>query len=449
MIAATAHPATATIFALSSAPGRAAVAVIRVSGALASDVVVAMTGKSIAHREAAPRVIRHPSNRQILDYAVVLFFAGPRSETGEDIAEFQLHGSRAVVVAVLDALGTINGCRLALPGEFARRAFDNGKIDLTTAEGIADLIDAETEHQRTQALVQASGALNRLYSGWRADLIRAQGLVEAAIDFADEGDVSDGAFEQALVIAIELEGHVRAHLALANRGEILRNGYRVVLTGPPNAGKSTLLNTLARREAAIVSEEPGTTRDVIEVRLDLGGLAVIVSDTAGIREAQGAIEREGIRRTVDQAARADLVLWLTEAGGEMPPPPPQIGGDGVEVVHVATKIDLIQADGQGCDRVKIASQTGCGLGELTDLIVARARARIGTEPAVAPTQARHRTHLEATLMHLTTFRESPKDEVELRAEDLRQAANELGRLTGRIDPEDVLAEIFGRFCIGK
>ena len=443
------NPGKATIFALSSAPGRAAVAVVRISGSRASDIVAAMTGKPIAHRTAAPRVIRHPGNGQVLDHAVVLFFAGPRSETGEDIAEFQLHGSRAVVTAVLEALGTIKGCRLALPGEFARRAFDNGKIDLTTAEGLADLIDAETEEQRTQALAQASGALNRLYTGWRSDLIQAQALVEAAIDFADEGDVGDRAFGQARTIVSGLEAQVRTHLALANRGEILRSGYRVVLAGPPNAGKSTLLNALAQREAAIVSEEPGTTRDVIEVRLNLEGLAVIVSDTAGIREAQGAIEREGIRRTLEHASRADLVLWLTEAGSELPPPPASLGHPDVEIIPVSTKIDLGQGSGSGTDRVEIASRTGHGLGELTALIVERTRAKIGQGAGVAPTQARHQTHLAATLGHLVTFLKQPEDQVELRAEDLRLAANELGRLTGRIDPEDVLGEIFGRFCIGK
>ena len=240
------------------------------------------------------------------------YFAGPSSFTGEDVAEILLHGGRAVIASVLAALRGL-GCRLAEPGEFARRAFENGRIDLTEAEGIADLIDAETEAQRVQALRQASGGLAKLYDGWREELIGAMALMEAAIDFSDEADVARDAALGGLEIARGLLARIEVHLADGRRGEILRDGFRVVLAGPPNVGKSSLLNALARRDAAIVSAEAGTTRDVIEVRLDLDGLPVIVSDTAGIREAGGEVEREGIRRTIAHGRAADLVLWMVDA----------------------------------------------------------------------------------------------------------------------------------------
>lgn len=441
-----------TIFALSSAAGRSAVAVVRMSGPQAAAVVRSMTGRDLAHCTAALRTIRHPVSHAILDRAVVLFFKGPASETGEDIAELQLHGSRAVVAAVLAALGTIPGCRMALPGEFARRAFDNGKIDLTTAEGLADLIDAETEQQRIQALAQASGEHHRLYAGWRRELIQAQALVEAAIDFADEGDVSLHAVGEAMGAALALTEALGRHLAGANRGEIRRTGFKVVLAGAPNAGKSSLLNALSRRDAAIVSDEPGTTRDVIEVRLDLDGIAVLISDTAGIREATGGVEREGVRRSLERVRAADLVLWLRDAtaheGAEAVPAAFMPSLD-TATIHIATKMDLLPAGVLGPRGLAISTVTGQGLDALTSEIIRHAKQYLGDDTALAPTQSRHRAHLQAALEHLAAFAAGSSDHLELRAEDLRLAANELGRLTGRIDPEEVLGEIFGRFCIGK
>lgn len=301
-----------TIFALSSAPGRAGVAVIRVSGPSVGYVLNRMVAPRPKPRSAVYRTIQHPRTGEALDRAVVLWFAAPKSETGEDVAEFQVHGSRAVVAAVLSALGEIDGCRLAEPGEFARRAFENGKLDLAEIEGLADLIEAETDAQRRQALAQAGGSLSKLYESWRSRLIEIAALTEAAIDFSDEGDVSASAFAEARNRAVISKDEIAAHLNDGHRGEILRDGFRVALLGPPNAGKSSLLNALARRDAAIVSAEAGTTRDVIEVRLDLGGLPVIVSDTAGIREASSEIEREGIRRSLAAARDADLVIWLAE-----------------------------------------------------------------------------------------------------------------------------------------
>ncbi len=307
-----------TIFALSSGAGKAGVAVIRVSGPASKEALTRMAAPEVRDRRAGLRRIIHPVTGAVLDHALVLYFAGPRSETGEDVAEFQVHGGRAVVRAVLDALALVPGCRLAEPGEFARRAFYNGKLDLVEIEALADLVDAETEAQRGLAL-RSGGLLSALYEGWRAQLIEVAALTEAAIDFSDEGDVGSPVDGNGRERAVPLLSAIRTHLDDGHRGEILREGFRVAILGAPNAGKSSLLNALARREAAIVSEEAGTTRDVIEVRLDLGGLPVILSDTAGLREAAGAIEQEGMRRSLKAAEDAQLVLWLTESGTDAPP----------------------------------------------------------------------------------------------------------------------------------
>jgi len=441
-----APPALDTIFAPATPPGRSALAVIRVSGPQAAAALEAIAGTLPTPRVATLRTLQHPITKQALDQALVLYFKAPATETGEDIAEFQLHGSRAVIAAMLDALAAIPGCRMAEPGEFARRAFHNGKLDLTAVEGLADLIDAETEGQRAQALLQASGALDKLYNGWRTELIQAQALVEAAIDFADEGDVARDAVEQARACVIGLKRRIEGHLANAHRGEILRSGFKVILAGPPNAGKSSLLNALARRDAAIVSEEPGTTRDVIEVRLDLAGIPVIVSDTAGIRAATGAVEQEGIRRTMARAEDADLVLWLRDVTVVPPIAPPAWPN---EVLIVDAKIDLRPRQTADAGQTAISTLTGAGLEQLIHAIIARAKLQIAGGEEAVPTQARHRGHLERAGQHLSTFLAAPAVDLELRAEDLRLAAAELGRLTGRIDPEEVLAAIFGRFCIGK
>ena len=369
------------------------------------------------------------------------------------MAEFHVHGGRAVVQAVLAALSEVPRCRLAEPGEFARRAFHNGKIDLTEAEGLADLIDAETEAQRRQALRQADGALSVLYEGWRRALIEATALVEAAIDFADESDVGDRAFEQAVGVVRDLNRAIRQHLDDGHRGEILREGFHVVLAGPPNVGKSSLLNALARREAAIVSEEAGTTRDVIEVRLDLKGLPVVVSDTAGLRAAQGKVEQEGIRRTLERGRSADLILWLMDATAPVAQLPAELAARAANTLWVVNKTDL-RPHGWPDDRladgmVAISAKTGCGIDELTRRIAAIARERLGGDEHPALTQVRHRKNLESCRDALTAFLRDSEQQFELRAEDLRQAANALGRLTGKVDPEDVLDQIFKRFCIGK
>lgn len=432
---------------MSSAPGRAGIAVIRVSGTAATTVLRALVGDVPPARRASLRIVRDPLSGQEIDRGIVLLYAAPSSFTGEDVVEVLLHGGRAVVAGVLAAMREL-GCRLAEPGEFAQRAFENGKIDLTEAEGIADLIDAETEAQRRQAVAQAGGALFRLYEAWRARLLDAMALTEAAIDFSDEADVADDALVRARAIVSALAEKIGAHLADGRRGEILREGLRVVLAGPPNVGKSSLLNALARRDAAIVSAEAGTTRDVIEVRLDLEGFPVIVSDTAGIREASGDVEREGIRRTIAQGRAADLVLWIADARAPDWEIPAAIADSGVTVLRVANKADLVAQDVAGCEAA-VSATSGAGLSELAARIAAFARDRIAPDDGPVITQERHRQALEDCRSCLQDHLARDVSLPEIGAEDLRLGARALGRITGRVDAEEVLGAIFSRFCIGK
>jgi tRNA modification GTPase len=314
-----------TIFALSSGRPPAAIAVVRISGPRAGVALKALAGKMPEPRKAAFVRVRDPQTNEPIDEALALWFPAPASETGEDVAELQLHGGRAVIAATLAALGKVEGLRPAEPGEFTRRAFENGKLDLTAVEGLADLVMAETEGQRRQALRQMQGSLGKQAESWREKLTRALALIEARIDFSDEADVPEDLVAPALVLARELETEIAAALADDRRGERLREGLVVAIAGPPNAGKSTLLNRIARREAAIVSPYAGTTRDVIEVHLDLHGLPVTLLDTAGIRDTGDPVEMEGVRRARERAAAADLLLWVvdaSESGGEAPPAPP-------------------------------------------------------------------------------------------------------------------------------
>ncbi len=442
----------ATIFALSSAPGRAGVAVIRISGTATGTALDMMTAPRPRARFASGRHLTHPRTGDVLDHALVIWFPAPKSFTGEDVAELQVHGGRAVVQAVLAALGEIPGCRLAEPGEFARRAFTNGKLDLTMAEGLADLIDAETEAQRKQALRQAGGALADLYEGWRGSLIEALALVEAAIDFSDEADVGSTTYVQATGVVRDLLTALTHHLDDHHRGEILRDGFHVVLAGPPNVGKSSLLNALARRDAAIVSEEAGTTRDVIEVRLDLDGLPVIISDTAGLRDATGGIEQEGIRRTLARSRSADLIVWLMDATAPESHLPRDLEDLADRTLWVSNKMDLRDGgwpDVLPDDMLAVSARTGRGVSELTARLSAIARERIAPSEYPGLTQERHRANLEDCRRWLLAFADGEDQQLELRAEDLRLAARALGRLTGRVDPEMVLDQVFNRFCIGK
>jgi tRNA modification GTPase len=443
-----------TIVALASGAGPAAIAVIRISGPKTRELLDAFCGGAPEPRRVSLREIG-PPECLLLDRGLVLWFPGPASFTGEDMAELHVHGSRAVIRAVNDALLTLPFTRLAEPGEFARRAFENGKLDLTEVEGLADLIAAETEAQARQALAQAEGSLRRLYEGWRSQLLSAQALIEAGLDFADEGDVATDVSVKAGAVVGELLESISRHLA-DRRGERLRDGVRIVIAGPPNAGKSSLLNALAKRDVAIVSEEAGTTRDVLEVHLDLGGIPVILTDTAGLREAEGKVEAEGIARALSRLDEADIVLWLVDATAPAWTPPlrgyprksAQMSANDPQIT-VLNKIDLAPDANGARDCIKISAKTGQGLDLLIDRL--QAEATNATEQGAGSplmTRARHRVELEgarAALQRFGGLSLSP----ELKAEELRIAARHLGRLTGRIDVEEVLGAIFAEFCIGK
>lgn len=442
-----------TIAALSTAVGKAAVAVIRISGPETRFVLETILGRIPQARMATLASLRDPDSGEVLDRALVLWFPGPRSFSGEDMAEFHIHGGRGVVAAVLEMLTRRPGLRLAEAGEFTRRAFAAGKLDLSAVEGLADLIDAETEAQRRQALRQASGVLSRQVESWRQRLIEAMALVEAGLDFSDEGDVGDDATAHALAVAATVHREIGSHLASPVQGERLRDGFNVVIAGPPNAGKSSLLNALAKRDVAIVSSVPGTTRDLIEVRLDLGGLPVSLIDTAGIRESGDEIEQEGVRRALERAELADLVVWLSPADAPMAPPKEADGG-----LAVISKADLGKGDLDGFDslakrdslELSISTRTGAGLDQLVEEIRRRASATLGGGEALI-SRERHRTTLRAIHDILAHVIESDPGgrAPELMAEDMRLALRELGRLTGRVDVEDILGAIFSSFCIGK
>lgn len=432
-----------TIFAAASGFGRAAVAVIRVSGPETRTILESLAGGIPPPRRLSLRSVRD-SDGEALDEALVAWMPGPHSFTGEDQAELHIHGGLAVRQAVLGALSRIEGCRPAEPGEFTRRAFLNGRMDLSRVEGLADLIDAETEAQRRQALRQLEGHLGGLVERWREDLIQALSLLEAALDFSDEGDVAGPLEAEATAIAAATAAQIDAALADAERGERLREGFTVVLAGPPNAGKSTLLNALARRDVAIVSDVPGTTRDAIEVRCDLGGLPVTLVDTAGLREAAEAVEREGIARTRAHAAAADLVVWLVAPEG--PADDSATSEDLAPGLRLGTKADLGRAYPEPVE-LAVSAQSGEGISDLLRELQARAATALGHGDAVV-TRARHRRALERAGEALRRVG-AGRVETELVAEDLRLALRALGEITGRVDVEDVLDRLFATFCIGK
>ncbi|MBV9063965.1 MAG: tRNA uridine-5-carboxymethylaminomethyl(34) synthesis GTPase MnmE [Alphaproteobacteria bacterium] len=430
---------TDAIFALSSGRGRAGVAVVRVSGPGAAGALRSVAGPELPRpRMATLRKLTGPDGDAI-DDGLVLWFPSPASFTGEDVAEFHVHGGRAVIGALLAVLGSIPGLRAAEPGEFTRRAVENGKFDLTQAEALADLVNAETEGQRQQALRQYGGALTTLYEGWRAALIRAAAWVESTIDFSDE-EVPRGALEDARSIIKDVLKEIRVHLEDARRGEILRDGFRLTVIGPPNSGKSSLVNALARRDVAIVSEIAGTTRDLLEVHLDLGGVPVIVTDTAGLRESSDPLEAEGIRRALGQMDSADAVLLLLDATQ-----PDQFTRplSVKPTLTVWNKADLqLPSEGQA-----ISVRTGAGMEGLTEAIRNIVQERMGDMEIVVPTRERHRNALGRVVMALESSFDAR--EPDLVAEELRSALAELGRITGRVDVEEVLGAVFKEFCVGK
>jgi tRNA modification GTPase len=438
-----------TIYALASGRPPSAIAVIRLSGPQAGLALERLCGRLPAPRLATLATLRAEGGEPI-DESVALWFPGPHSATGEDVAEFQVHGGRAVVAAVFDALAAIDGLRPAEPGEFTRRAFENGKLDLTEAEGLDDLIHADTDRQRRQALRHLKGLLGAKAEDWRRQIIEASALIEAGIDFSDEGDVQQELLAPALRRIAALKMEIAEALQFAGRGERLRDGLIVAIAGPPNAGKSTLLNRLARREVAIVSPHAGTTRDVIEVHLDLDGYPVTLLDTAGMRDTDDPVEQEGVRRARDRARHADLVLWLSEAEQGDARPPADLTTTDAPVWIVRNKVDLAPgAANQDAARFAISAASGEGLPELIAALVAFAHDYFGAGEAALVSRARHRDLLRSTVEALGRAEAAADRGEELLAEELRIAIHSLGRLTGRVDVEDILDVIFREFCIGK
>jgi len=440
-------PSGDTIYALSSGRPPVAIAVIRISGPRAGDTLMALAGRLPEPRRAALARLRDPKSGEAIDDALALFFPGPKSETGEDTVELQVHGGRAVIAAVFHVLSQIAGLRPAEAGEFTRRAFENGKLDLTGVEGLADLIYADTEAQRRQALRQLQGLLGDRAGSWRRRLVETQALAEAGIDFSDEADVASDVLQRSLAMTKELAGEIGAALREAKRGERLREGLVVAIAGPPNAGKSTLLNRIARREAAIVSPFAGTTRDVIEVHLDLDGYPVTLLDTAGIRETDDPVEREGVARARARAAAADLVLWVVDASE---PRAAVASAGAAEQWQVRNKIDLAKADGAAANakEFRVSATTGEGMDMLLAALTEFARESMGAlEPALVTRERQRRLLEEAAASLNRAIGEADREDVF--AEELRMAARALGRLTGRVDVEDILDVIFRDFCIGK
>ena len=435
-----------TIYALSSGAPPAGVAVVRVSGAGVPALVGTICGELPVPRTATVRWIRD-RNGHAIDQALVLFFPTPRSFTGQDCVEFHLHGGRAVVSAMLGLLSAY-GLRHAEAGEFSRRAFDNGKLDLVEIEGLADLISAETEMQRRLAIEQTNGGLSELYQSWMRQLTRARALIEAELDFPEEDDVPGSVSDVVWKMVDEIASGISSHLAGHKSAEIIRDGFKVVIAGRPNAGKSSLLNALAKRDVAIVTEVAGTTRDVISVDLDLSGYLVKLMDTAGLRETDDRVEAEGVRRTRLSLSNADLVLLLKD--GNESGPYEEIGVN-ADILKVRTKMDIgvLAAAGDDADQLDISSVTGAGIDSLTKRIYEMASRSAGSLGSVMVARQRQADLLLEALNILEECRRKDSLDLDLRAEYLRQASHILGKLTGFVDVEDLLDVIFSEFCIGK
>jgi tRNA modification GTPase len=443
------HLRDQTIYALSSGKPPSAIAIIRLSGPQAGVALELLAGKIPPPRRATRALLRD-AGRQVIDDAVVLYFPAPASATGEDVAEFHVHGGRAVLESLFAALSALENVRAAEPGEFTRRAFENGKLDLTEAEGLDDLIHADTDRQRRQALRQLKGLLGDKARDWRARIIEASALIEAGIDFSDEGDVPSELMSPALAKIEALLDDITEVLAAQGRSERIREGLVVAIAGPPNVGKSTLMNQLARREVAIVSPHAGTTRDIIEVHLDLDGYPVTVIDTAGIRETDDPVEQEGVRRARARAAEADLVLWITDAehAGIRPE-------GNAPLWLVRNKIDLSGTGTPLPDRAQsvktfaVSASRGDGIADLISGLVDYAHEFFGSSEGGLIGRARQRELLERTVDSLRRSITVAGRREELMAEELRSAAYSLGRLLGQVDVEDILDIIFRDFCIGK
>ncbi|SUU87537.1 tRNA modification GTPase trmE [Aminobacter aminovorans] len=436
---------TDSIAALSSGHLPSGVAIVRISGPHVRFALETIAGRVPQPRRAHFGPLKAADGRK-LDQALTLFFPGPHSFTGEDCGEFHLHGGRAVVTALLAELGKLSGFRQAEAGEFTRRAFLNGKMDLLEAEALADLINSETEAQRQFAVMNSGGAQSELYLAWRKRLIHARAMIEAEMDFADESDVPGSVSAQVWDDVRQLITEIGRHVDGYSKAEMIRDGYDVVILGAPNAGKSSLLNALVRREAAIVSDEPGTTRDLVEATLDIGGLKVRITDTAGLREPAGKVEAIGIERARERAKSADLVLFLQDMSvpAELLPP------TDASAIVIGTKRDRITGvDGGPGYTLAISAVNGEGIDGLIELIGARAAAAVGQRGDVLPSRLRHVELLKGAREYLCAALAAPESFLELKAENLRLASDRIGKLSGAVDVEDLLDVIFAQFCIGK
>lgn len=428
-----------TIVALSSGALPSGVAVIRISGAACKTIISELLARELTPRLAELVKIYSLKEMQAIDQGLALWFPGPNSFTGEDCLELQVHGSRAVVSELLEELCAFDDVRIAEPGEFSKRAFENGKMDLTEVEGLADLIASETKQQRLQAFGQQQGVLRDLYSGWRQRLIHLRAMIEAEFDFSDEEDVPEEISQEGFKALQTLLSEVEAHLEDNHIGEIIRDGFQIVLLGKPNSGKSSLINYLSKREVAIVTDEPGTTRDIISVDLDLDGYAVRVTDTAGLRESDNMIEQEGIKRAREASSEADLILWLQDINDAECTNRP----DGDNVWTVITKDDLKQSD-----QLSISTYEGLGVESLLSLISTEIADKVSDTGYGLITRKRYRDNLITCREHLRSALDDNTVK-ELQSEELRHASDVLGKITGIIDVEDLLDVIFSEFCIGK
>ena len=439
-----------TIYALSTIQGRSGVAVIRISGSHALQAVKLLTNinvKNIKPRYAYFTTIKNQA-AQSLDQAIVLYFKAPNSFTGEDIVELQTHGSRAVINSILAALSEIDGFRYALAGEFSKRAFYNHKMDLTQAEGLADLIDAETSEQQKFAMRQMEGSLKNLYEGWREQLLNILAHLEAYIDFPDEELPAD-VVQNLENTVFKIIQNIKTHIQGDSIGETLRDGFRVVILGAPNSGKSSLINTLVSREAVIVSDIAGTTRDAVDIHMDIKGYPVIFTDTAGLRETEEEIEQKGIEIAMQKADKADLIINLFDCSNNACQPIENI--DKSKIINVANKIDKISADAvkkiQSQNIITISAKHKQGIDDLLSSIFSKISALVTNSSGLLITRHRYREALKNTVSHLEQF--NLNKEIELSAEDIRLASRELGKITGFIEVDEILDKIFGSFCIGK
>ncbi|MGB8314019.1 MAG: tRNA uridine-5-carboxymethylaminomethyl(34) synthesis GTPase MnmE [Aestuariivirga sp.] len=434
-----------TIFAVSSGTGRAGIAVIRMSGSQAGNVLGLVAGAPPAPRQVSVRQLRHPHSREIIDQALVLWMPGPMSSTGEDVAEFHVHGSMAVIDAMFDIFRAFDGVRLAEPGEFTRRAFANNRMDLVEAEGLADLLQARTDVQRRMAIHHMLGHASSQYDLWRTELIALLAHLEAAIDFVEEDGVAAAALVEVGPQTLDLIARLKTAATEADRAGTLRSGVKVVFAGAPNVGKSTLLNLVAARDAAIVSSLPGTTRDVIEVSIVLGGVPVILTDTAGLRlEGEDEIENIGMERARSEVRGADIIVWVSSADVE-----DAMEAAVVPTLRVLNKSDLLDRIQPQETELKVSGKTGEGipgfLAELEKLV----REKFGGMEQASVIRVRHRDAIEESIRYLNDSLLYDADRIELAAECLRKACFSIARVTGRVDVEDLLDRIFGEFCIGK